>query len=346
MKSNVFVQCSKDQANKLEDFLRKEIATYGYKRISVCTAYASYSGVLLVRTLFGAKHGISYRWLIGLDDGFSDPKAIKVAFEMCKAETRVAHLEPEKRRFHPKVYYLDSGNEFKATLVIGSCNLTEAALGKNCEVYSIHRVETPEEVADSEQYWQCLWMMGEPVTDTLLSKYSKTHRRHKRSNPFYVEETANRRRSSRIAKAVKESIGNSACAWIALGNNTGGGGQLDIVKNLAPFLGLPENPCDNAKRLLPLSSPLGKKKFQLTFTKGMWRFMNLQQGFKERLRPNLGKASPYMLVITRKSDAGELEISIRRLSDRNAKSLMRQSEELGFLGRSLTHARGRNYGWL
>jgi HKD family nuclease len=217
-----------------------EITTNKYTRISACAAYASYRGVVLVRTALSSGGTPDFRWLFGLDDYITDPQAIKVAAGTRNAETRIVAVTPG-RRFHAKAYLLDSSVNESASLIIGSANLTEAALTKNCEGYVLVRGESSQEVRALQRYWELLWRMGAAATKDIVSQYEEKHNRRPFQSLEVEEETSTVAHTSKSAKLVKQSLQSSRLAWIELGYNTGGGNQLDIVKKWAPFLGLPEN---------------------------------------------------------------------------------------------------------
>jgi HKD family nuclease len=321
-----------------------EINTQKYTRVSACAAYASYKGVVLVRTALSNVGTPQYRWLIGLDDTITDPQAIKVAAGTYNSETRIVPVVAG-RRFHIKAYLLDSAANESASLVIGSANLTESAFTKNCEGYVLFRAITGGEVNSLRSYWELLWRMGESATEERVSEYEERYRRRKFRSSEVEQENSDTVSAPREVKLVKQSVYSTKLAWIELGYNTGGGNQLDIVKKLAPFLGLPANPLEGRTVYLTFNSPLDQKDFQLTFTKGMWRFMNLQQGFQQRLRPDLTKPSPYLLIISREPNAPHPTLDVRRIDSRAAHRMIQHSKKNGFVDSSVLGKSGRLFGW-
>jgi hypothetical protein len=255
----------------------------------------------------------------------------------------LATLAP-KRRFHPKIYLLDDNAKGTATLIVGSCNLSEAALGNNCEAFAVFHARSASKVRSFEQRWQSVWKLGTTPTDELLDNYSKRYKRNRKKHPVVLQEEHKASQPQKVKKAAKTSLDNSTLAWITLGRNTGGGNQLDVVKNLAPFLGLPGHPSEGTTRHIQIRSRIGTKNYQLTFTKGMWRFMNLQQGFSMPVRPDLSKPSPYLLTIKRPN--GTLRMDILHKDDARARALTKRSREVGFTSVSVGGPSGRQYGWL
>lgn len=330
--------------------LEKEIASLQYKRLSACAAYASYRGTLLLRSLLSEYDEADYRWLIGLDDELTDPQALRVARETRGSMTRVSELlrTRPRRRFHPKAYLLDAGSADHTTLIIGSCNMTEAALKTNCEAIAVYRTKHTKEAGVLREYWESLWRFGQPLTEEILEGYAERFQKTPWRDPVVQEEKAGdpaKRPPHIIARALQRSIGNSKLAWIVLGKNTGGGNQLDIVKNLSPFLGLVVNPLDGKTVHLNLVTASGKRQYQVTFTKGMWRFMNLQQGFSQALRPNLREPSPYILVLERPKSSTSISMRLVDKASAEAKRMVENSRKNGFVGMSVPGPSGRRYGW-
>jgi len=341
---SIGVQGIGEANDTLLSVLRAEIEELGYGRISSCAAYASRKGVTLVRGLISSFPNAEYRWLLGLDDSFTDPEALRIAMRTHKSETRVAELltQKPKRRFHPKAYLLDSENGNESTLIVGSCNLTERALRSNCEVFAVYRAQTMEDFEKTQNYWNQLWALGQNATKSVVDNYAERFRRIPQREPVIQEEISSDNPSNELKTAIEESIASSTLAWIEFGSNTGSGNQLDIVKSLAPFLGLPRNPSQGDSETLNITTSEGNNQYQLTFTKGMWRFMNLQQGFSFPLRPHLESPSPYVLVIKRPEDNN---LSMEAILTTEAYNLFSVSSENGFTGESKRGTSGRLYGW-
>jgi hypothetical protein len=288
--------------------------------------------------------------LIGLDDTLTDPFALSVAMQTNGAQTRVAQLltKGSKRRFHPKAYLIDGSPAGGATLVVGSCNLTEAALKSNCEVFAAYRAQNAKEADELRAFWDSLWKTGQPLTNDIFDEYRAKFLQKARHEPTVQAEAPSQKpqkQPKHVAKAINESLANSKLAWIVLGKNTGDGSQLDIVKNLGPFLGLPPDPKDGDHCYLEIDTSLGKKNYLMTFTKGMWRFMNLQQGFQEPLRPDLKQPSPYVLVLERLNDGQTIQMRIVPEAEEHAIDMIAHSIDLGFAYESKAGASGRLYGW-
>lgn len=333
-----------DDDSKLHDVLQSLIEEYQYSRISVCSAYVSTKGLTIVRGLMPKDS--EFRWLIGLDDTFTQPSALIAARDTYNATLKVAELQVRQRknRFHPKVYLLDSNENNEAHLIIGSANMTEAALTRNCEAFSIMYAEAVAEVAQFEAFWTTLWNKGILATDEIIARYQRRSRTARPRNPVVREEDEVVKRSLVLRRATEASIRTARLIWIEFGSMTGyHAEQLDIIKNLAPFLGIMENHNPADEYTLNITSPLGLFNHTLMFKKGMWRFMDIQQSFQEQLKPDPVQNSPYLLIIERENDAYSMRI-LRKTSF-EAKRIIATSKQTGFTGKSVPGQSGRLYGW-
>lgn len=338
--TKAFAQGFGDNTNLL-DVLKLLIEEYNYTRVSVCSAYVSYRGLILVRSLL-SNNG-NFRWIFGLDDAFTQPTAFTIAQQTHNSILQVAEMQTAHRRgrFHPKVYLFDANENNDATLIIGSSNMTESALTKNCEAFTVIQATTEQEANQFQNFWGTLWNGSRPLTPELLESYKQRFNKKKAQNPLEKEEKITANPSPVLRKATKEIVKSSSLVWTEIGNMTGGNRQVEIVKALAPLLNLPTNPAEDQSVDFPFQSPNGNLQFRITYHHGIWRFYNLQQGFTEPLRPDGTTSSPYMLVIER-SINDEFSMRLLNLKSGEAKQIKKKSNELGFSGKT----RVRNYGWL
>jgi len=127
-----------------------------YERVDVAVAYASAEGVRLLDERLSGPNWSSARkrFLVSLDFGFTQPRALVRLSELSNAEVRVpngravlasAALRPPSA-FHAKVFLFGSDELlYLRTLVVGSANLTASALTTGAEVvtaqsWSHHRL--------------------------------------------------------------------------------------------------------------------------------------------------------------------------------------------------------------
>jgi|GEM_PF-2694807 len=326
----------------LLSLITEEVQRKRYSNLHACAAYVSYRGVTLLRSVF-TQSKPRFRWLFGLDDGITDPQAIRVAMGTANAQTRLV-IGTAGKRFHAKAYLLDGGATSGATLVVGSANLTEAALKKNCEVYAVFQGRGRKAARELGAYWNSFWELGSDANESAINRYEEQRKASRFRDPI-VEAENKDEPNPRGTEDIEETLGTSRLAWIVLGRNTGGGNQLDIVKRLGPFLDLPKHPREGTSETLTFESPRGNLDFRLTFAKGMWRFMNLQQGFQQPLRPNPSEPSPYVLVISRAEEAAHFRLEIRRVGSTSAMRMENHSRKTGFISTSVPGPSGRLFGW-
>ncbi len=73
--------------------------------------------------------------------------------------------------------------------------------------------------------------------------------------------------------------------------------------------------------------------------------MNLQKGFRQRLRPDLTKPSPYLLVVSRGEKGAEARLSIQRVGSKDTERMIQESRKTGFVDSSVKGQSGRLFGW-
>lgn len=309
----------------------------GYRRFSVCAAYATAAGVKALRSVPPVQDETEFRWLFGLDDCFTTPAALRAALGCHRSATRV--VESQTGRFHAKAFLFENGQSHGPICLIGSANATLDALCTNCETFSLVQMSS----AEADELWTSLSAASDDLTNDLLIDYTERFNEVRAARGDDLSDDTDATDTDEIDLGT---IPSSETAWIEFGRNTGGGNQLDIVKALATFLGLPEAPSRDQAVEVEFTSPRGRMAYALRFTKGMWRFMNLQQGFDSDLRPDPDEPSPYVLVIRRRT-ASPAELSIVDADSDTARDLEERSSELGLAGNSNPNGPGnRKYGWL
>jgi HKD family nuclease len=116
-----------------------------FEYVDVAVAYASKGGVRLLEDRLGSETWAlaRKRFLVSIDFGFTDPKALLRLSKLANAEVRVPNgravlRSPSLRPptpFHAKAFAFRGDQWFKLTgLVVGSANLTASALSTGAEV--------------------------------------------------------------------------------------------------------------------------------------------------------------------------------------------------------------------
>lgn len=124
------------------------------------------------------------RFLFSLDYGVTEPEAIEYVMGLNHADCRIfsgdvvigRRLRPV-RAFHPKVYLFGNSVPLsKATrlsAVVGSCNLTNAALQTNIEAYCVLEAERPNDLGNLVTEMEALYASSQPADKNLVARYRK-----------------------------------------------------------------------------------------------------------------------------------------------------------------------------
>ena len=178
MKFEVVVQ-SGAAGSPLIDVIADRAQSAGWDRVSAAVAYATVPGLEAVREVFAGAGG---RWLIGLSDAFTHPQVLRRLEADAGAELRVPRATAASSgRFHPKVFLFESSSGTAAGLLIGSANLTGAALGAsdgrvNAEAVSLLTAGDATEIASLIAAWQSLWNLGIAPSVAQLASYEANYR--------------------------------------------------------------------------------------------------------------------------------------------------------------------------
>jgi HKD family nuclease len=281
-----------------------------------------------------------FRWVFGLDDAFTQPSAINAALKTHNSELRTAPARASRAQplFHPKVILLDRNENDESTLVIGSSNLTQTGLTSNFEAFSLIQTKSAGETRKAETFWSKFWNHATVFQPLQLPAYEERYKRNRtRTLPITDDPTTTIPR-----EIINESVKTARLIWIEFGSMTGyHGEQVEIVKELVPFLGITGPYQTNDEFFVRIASPVGTRRYQLMFKKGMWRFMDIQQGFNETLKEEFESVSKFMLIIERTGKSG-FKMRITEKSSSEAKKLKAESEALQF--RFSTGY--REYGWV
>src|SRR5438094_2117749 len=113
------------------------------RRLRVAVAFASEAGARTLRSLCPshAFDAVPKRWLVGIENGLTQPEALAYLAEMHDSEVRVPHGEKSLESgglraptfFHTKVYAYDGDGV--CAIVSASANLTEGGLIRNTEQF-------------------------------------------------------------------------------------------------------------------------------------------------------------------------------------------------------------------
>lgn len=149
---------------------------------SCAAAFASESGGRALSTLMpiGEPDGPRKRWLIGIENGFSQPEALTFLAALPNSEVRVPHgwktLDSKALRgplfFHPKIYVVQTETEL--AIVSASGNLTEGGLLKNTEQFMLWTGDhQAPEAASFNEWWAYWWDRADVADPKFIAAYDK-----------------------------------------------------------------------------------------------------------------------------------------------------------------------------
>ncbi len=184
----------------------------------------------------------SSEWLIGLDQGITEPDALRELAAHSEADVRVLIPDTElskgslykRPRFHAKIAFIESTSLGQdSSLITSSANLTGSALENRPTNYEVGLMQSTDQGLSSEdieqfnQWWKSAWSQGTPVTDSLLDQYEEVRQDFFQSNPEVQEFE-----SSTSVNHASEATN----LWIETKKMTGGAGnQTRFNVELSPF---------------------------------------------------------------------------------------------------------------
>ncbi|MBM7541183.1 DUF3427 domain-containing protein [Amphibacillus cookii] len=148
-------------------------------------AFITESGLATLKTRLLAlkEKGITGRILTSTYLSFNQPKAFKELLKVTNVEIRLTDLHG----FHSKGYIFDRGHYF--TLIVGSSNLTAAALKQNYE-WNVHLTshENGDVIHHFKHQYEEVWGQSVPLTQYWINEYEKSYQSSKYQAPTKVAE--------------------------------------------------------------------------------------------------------------------------------------------------------------
>lgn len=152
---------------KLSDQIVKEFKEAD--EIWVAVALINLSGLKFIRDNISKQCIQNY--LIGIDLP-TDPKALKLLYDLqFKVDLKV-RIYSEREYFHPKLYLLRKGNFLNA--FVGSGNCTNGGLNSNIELAV--NVKDTEACSDIKNWFNKLYEKAKPMTLSFISKYEEDYK--------------------------------------------------------------------------------------------------------------------------------------------------------------------------
>lgn len=133
--------------NEISELLDSEAS---YTRIIFVSAFVALRTVLRLREqlLRYVENGADLRFTVGIDLGGTSREVLEELLRW-DCETFVFHSTIARATFHPKIYLFES--ETRATLFVGSNNLTDGGFYSNFEAATRYDFDFPEDVSDYER---------------------------------------------------------------------------------------------------------------------------------------------------------------------------------------------------
>lgn len=321
--------------------------------LDVAMAYVTVAGI---RDALGFLPGTpeQSRWVLGLDDGVTQPGAIDLCTSWAHATVHVAALADTNRRFHPKILYLHTPRVADAFMVIGSANLTRLALCGNAESIVILRAENVEDRRELDRLWNEAWLLGHPPTEEELADYkdeylaaSRSRRRLTRRRLKPRAPTTRRTTVVLESDAAEIDPSRASTCWIECGNVTAMGRELEFKAEQGLFFGL--DPRGEPPRTLQFTVSDGslidlRLKYQENH---MWRLQmtrkvpEVDRGLRPRNADGSLGRSPWVAVFGRTDAIRTFDLRFVRLNGQEHLRLRRLSHEQGTCGSTTA----REYGW-
>jgi HKD family nuclease len=191
------------------------------------------------------------KWIVGLDQGITEPAALRELRSPDNAEARVyipggtlsKKALTSRPRFHAKTVSIESyQNPSQRHLLVSSSNLTRAALGGTPTNYELGLAKsvaeglTPEEVKTFDKWWESIWEDTQPITDDLIEQYKGLRDEINEQNP-----ALEKYESSELV----EHASDGRCLWIETEEMTGGSrNQMEFSDELSGFFTRPSDDTD------------------------------------------------------------------------------------------------------
>ena len=354
MKTALLIQHHKTpNKDNLQSFLTDRIHEEQFDCARIAVAYATVSGVRTLLKAFEKKGLKSSSWILGLDDGITQPGAIELLLSLDNSEVRVASYERENFRFHPKFLVFDQlGKTGKLLTLVGSANLTASALCGNSEALAILEARSEVDLAAVEKAWDNLWRQGHKPNKRELDKYKALYEKAAELNKNYKKHAAKKEKVKRTALVLASDNAEidpamADICWIECGNVTAMGRELEFKAEQGHFWGL--NPSGGEPTAISITTSDGKN-INLTMKyqeNHMWRLQmnNNVPEVKAGLRPKnrggkLGR-SPYVAIFTRNVPKKTTDLKFIDVKGKEFSKLRKQTIKSGTLGKTIA----REYGW-
>jgi len=144
--------------NEIDGLLNEDVV---YPRIVFVSAFVALRTILRLRErlLAQVEAGANLRFTVGIDLGGTSREVLEELLRW-DCETFVFHNTIPRATFHPKVYLFESAT--KATLFVGSNNLTDGGFYTNYEAAARYKFELPVDAAEYKRLLRPLESLLDP----------------------------------------------------------------------------------------------------------------------------------------------------------------------------------------
>lgn len=219
--------------------LAEMLADPAVKRVRVAVAYVNLAGVrALQRLLAAAGDAVEVEVVVTLDMGITRKAALEAMLRDLGESVSVIDTGSSSGTFHAKAFVVDRDGAAQCALV-GSANLTYAALTTNHEAISVRELSQVETDA-WEAWWADLLAAADDLTEDVIAGYSE--RRPPRGGHERIADEDWVTGEDGLALAPDQwEVAASSAEWLAI--DWGGTGeyrvQCEFPKDAAAFF-LPE----------------------------------------------------------------------------------------------------------
>lgn len=204
-------------------------------------AYVSLAGIedsIGRLATMAAYAGIPKHWIVGIHNAITEPVAIDLLVSSPGTSIRVFSSSGKidlaalsgAEKLHAKTVYLNGKNE--DLIVVGSSNMTRAALGTECTNYEAMTSVTlaiARERKSFVNWFDGIWRLSLPVNASLIDKYSTLRDEFIKTNRVVLP---------RLDEMPLAAISRRSHLWIEAGAMSGGDrNQIEFGPSLAPMFG-------------------------------------------------------------------------------------------------------------
>jgi len=193
------------------------------ERLRIAVAYANPAGVEALRTLLSvASDHVQVEVIVTLDMGITRKAALQRLLQQFGKDARVIASETGTGTFHAKAFVANR-EDSAARALIGSANLTGAALTRNREAISVVDLDQDQSAA-WEEWWAELMAKSEMLTSEIIDGYVERRPPAGRRERIADEDVETRDDGSSVSHEAEASA--EEASWLVI--DWGGTGEYRL----------------------------------------------------------------------------------------------------------------------